>query len=96
MEQVLAHVIWLFVQCLYYEVGTGSCAMFARSIFVLWVRYWFLYYVFWFNVYIMKQIQILILHLLAQCLYYELLIQCVYYEAGTGSYTMLVGSMPIL
>jgi hypothetical protein len=33
---------------------------------------------------------------LAQCLYYELLIQCVYYEAGTGSYTMLVGSMPIL
>jgi hypothetical protein len=87
MEQVLAHVIWLFIQCLYYEADTGSCAMFVRSIFVLWVRYWFLYYVFWFNVYIMKQV---LLHILC------LLAQCVYYEADTGSYTMLVGPMPIL
>jgi hypothetical protein len=59
MEQMLAHIIWLFIQCLYYEAGTGSYAMVVRLMFVLWVRYWFLYYVFWFNVYIMKQCQVI-------------------------------------
>jgi hypothetical protein len=96
MEQVLAHIIWLFIQCVYYEAGTGSCVLFVRLIFILWVRYWFLYCVFWFNVYIMKQILILILYLLAQCLYYRLLIQYLYYEADTGSYAMVVHLMFVL
>jgi hypothetical protein len=29
MEQVLAHIIWLLIQCLYYEAGTGSYTMFV-------------------------------------------------------------------
>jgi hypothetical protein len=70
--------------------------MFVRSVFALWVRYWFVYYVFWFNVYVMNQILILILYLLAQCLYYGLLIQCLYYEADTGSYGMVVRSKFVL
>jgi hypothetical protein len=63
--------------------------------FVLWGRYWFLYYVFWFNVYIMKQILIPILYLLAQC-FYGLLIQRLYYEADTCSYAIVVRSMFLL
>jgi hypothetical protein len=27
MEQVLAHIIWLLIQCLYYESGTSSYTM---------------------------------------------------------------------
>jgi hypothetical protein len=96
MGQILVPILCFLVQCLYYEADTNSYITFVGSMLVLrvvdsmrilWSRYWFLYYACWLNAYIMKQILVPILCLLAQCLYYKVV---------TGFYAMVVRSMFVL
>jgi hypothetical protein len=35
VEQVLAYIIWLLIQCLYYEAGTDSYTMLVGSMLIL-------------------------------------------------------------
>jgi hypothetical protein len=58
---VLAHIIWLFIQCLYHEEDTDSYIIFVGSMHVLWAV----------DSMRMGHILVPILCFLVQCLYYE-------------------------